>query len=86
MDEKEIYKLLDDKKKENKDKIVISFYELKIKRNLNKQDTFDVLHTIGEELIRDNYKVYRTNQKYTYNNKDNIVESNELMIGIKNNI
>ena len=35
MDEKEIYKLLDDKKKENKDKIVISFYELKIKRNLN---------------------------------------------------
>ena len=86
MDEKEIYKLLDEKKKENKDKIVISFYELKIKRNLNKQDTFDVLHTIGEELIRDNYKVYRTNQKYTYNNKDYIVESNELMIGIKNNI
>lgn len=86
MDEKEIYKLLDEKKKENKDKIVISFYELKIKRNLNKQDTFDVLHTIGEELIRDNYKVYRTNQKYTYNNKDYIVESNELMIGIKNSI
>ena len=86
MDEKDIYKLLDDKKKENKNKIVISFYELKIKRNLNKQDTFDALHTIGEELIKDNYKVYRTNQKYTYNNKDYIVESNELMIGIKNNI
>ena len=84
MEQNEIYKLLSDKIKENENKVIISFYELKIKRNLNKQDTFDALHTISEELIKNNYKVYRTNQKYTYNNKEYIVESNELMIGIKN--
>ena len=84
MDEKEIYKLLDDKKKENKNKIVISFYELKIKRNLNNQDLFDALHSISEELVKNDYKVYRTDQKYLYNNKEYKVESNELMIGIKN--
>ena len=64
MEQNEIYKLLSDKIKENENKVIISFYELKIKRNLNKQDTFDALHT--------------------YNNKEYIVESNELMIGIKN--
>ena len=84
MEQNEIYKLLSDKIKEDENKVIISFYELKIKRNLNKQDTFDALHTISEELIKNNYKVYRTNQKYTYNNKEYIVESNELMIGIKN--
>ena len=84
MEQNEIYKLLSDKIKEDENKVVISFYELKIKRNLNKQDTFDALHTISEELIKSNYKVYRTNQKYTYNNREYIVESNELMIGIKN--
>ena len=84
MEQNEIYKLLSDKIKENENKVIISFYELKIKRNLNKQDTFDALHTISEELIKSNYKVYRTNQKYKYNKKEYIVESNELMIGIKN--
>lgn len=84
MGEKEIYELLDQKIKQNEEKVTISFYELKIKRNLNKQDMFDVLHTISEELIKSNYKVYRTNQKYVYNNREYIVESNELMIGIKN--
>lgn len=84
MDEKEIYQLLDEKMKQNKNKVTISFYELKIKRNLNKQDMFDTLHTISEELIKSDYKVYRTNQKYMYDNKEYIVESNELMIGIKN--
>ena len=86
MDRKEIFKLLDDKIKQDENKVTISFYELKIKRNLNKQDMFDVLHTISEELIKNDYKVYRTDQKYTYNNKEYIVESNELMIGIKNKI
>ena len=84
MDEREIYKLIDEKIKQNENKVTISFYELKIKRNLNKQDMFDALHTISEELIKSDYKVYRTDQKYIYNNKEYIVESNELMIGIKN--
>ena len=84
MDKKEIFKLLEDKIKQDENKVTISFYELKIKRNLNKQDMFDVLHTISEELIKSEYKVYRTSQKYIYNNEEHIVESNELMIGIKN--
>lgn len=84
MDKKEVYNLLEEQYKKDKNKITISFYELKIKRNLNNQDLFDTLHSISEELVKNDYKVYRTDQKYLYNNKEYKVESNELMIGIKN--
>ena len=84
MEEKEIISFLDEKRKQDESKIVISFYELKIKRNLKNQDLFDVLHIMSEELIKNDYKVYRTNQKYKYKNRECLVESNELMIGIKN--
>ncbi len=84
MDKKDVYNLLEEQYKKDKNKITISFYELKIKRNLNNQDLFDALHSISEELVKNDYKVYRTDQKYLYNNKEYKVESNELMIGIKN--
>ena len=83
MNKDEILDLLNEKLNQNEEKIVINFYELKIKRNIKNDDLFDALHTISTILTDNNYKVYRTNQKYIFKNEEHVVESNELMIGIK---
>lgn len=83
MDLKEIERLINDKLNTDREKVVISYYELKVKRNLENTELFGVLHIISEELEKRGYKTYRTGQKYIFNNKETIVESNELLIGIK---
>lgn len=83
MDLKEIERLIKDKLNNDSEKIVISYYELKVKRNLENTELFGVLHIISEELEKRGYKTYRTGQRYTLNNKDFIVESNELLVGIR---
>lgn len=84
MNLKEIEQLINDKLNNDSQKIVISYYELKIKRNLENTELFGVLHIISEELEKRGYKTYRTGQQYILNNKKYIVESNELLIGIRN--
>lgn len=83
MELKEIEALINDKLNTDREKVVISYYELKVKRNLENTELFGVLHIISEELEKRGYKTYRTGQKYILNNKETIVESNELLIGIK---
>lgn len=84
MNLKEIELFINDKLNNDREKIVISYYELKIKRNLENTELFGVLHLISEELEKRGYKTYRTGQKYIFNNKKYTVESNELLIGIRN--
>ena len=81
-----IDKSINKKIEESESIIKYTFYELRVKNNLTEAETYNFLALVKTRLENLNYKVYRTNQKYTYNNKDYIVESNELMIGIKNNI
>lgn len=83
MELKEIEALINDKLNSNREKIVISYYELKVKRNLENTELFGVLHIISEELEKRGYKTYRTGQNYTFNDKKFIVESNELLVGIR---
>ena len=83
MELEEIERLINDKLNSNREKIVISYYELKVKRNLENTELFGVLHIISDELEKRGYKTYRTGQKYTFNNKETIVESNELLVGIR---
>ena len=83
MELKEIEALINDKLNSNREKIVISYYELKVKRNLENTELFGVLHIISDELEKRGYKTYRTGQNYIFNDKKIIVESNELLIGIK---
>lgn len=83
MDLKEIEALIIDKLNTDREKVVISYYELKVKRNLENTELFGVLHIISEELEKRGYKTYRTGQKYIFNNKEIIVESNELLVGIR---
>ena len=79
----EISKFIDNKIEQNYKKVVISFFELKVKRNLSDQELLSTTHLIATRLSNMGYNVYRTGQKYIYNKKEYIVESNEIIVAIK---
>jgi hypothetical protein len=85
MNKQDITILIDNKIKENGEKVVFKFYEMKVERNLTDKELLSTLNLISIRLNNLGYKVYRTGQKYNYKNQKFLVEINELMIGIKNN-
>ena len=74
---------LEDKLKQNKDCIVFTFYELRVKLDLTTEETYNFLHLVSTKLENNNYKIYRTGQEYFYKEKKK-VEDNQLMVAIKN--
>ncbi len=79
----EITQLIDNKIEQNDEKIVVSFYELKVKLNLSEDELNSTISLITIRLTNIGYRVYLTGQKYNYNNQDYIVESNELIVAVK---
>ena len=79
----EITEFIDNKIEQDSTKITIGVFELKVKRNLSDADVLNALYLISTRLMNLGYKVYKTNEKYTYKEKEYIVQSNELLIGIK---
>lgn len=69
--------------KENKDFIKYSYYELKVKYNLDEKEIDEVLRISRNYFENKGYKVYFTNAEYEYQNIKRRVESNLLMIAIK---
>ena len=71
------------KEKENENYIRYSYYELKVKDNLNEKEIDEVLRISRDYFENKGYKVYFTNAEFEYQNARRKVESNELMIAIK---
>lgn len=78
----EIDNYIEKKIKHNKNQIIFTFYELRIKLNLSSEETYNFLHLASIKLENNNYKIYRTGQEYFYKRKLK-VEDNQLMIAIK---
>lgn len=78
-----ITELVNKKMAENEEYIRISFFELKIKQNLAENDIQTFLNYSKIRLENMNYSVYLTGEPYTYKGEDKVVESNDLMIAIK---
>lgn len=78
----EIDNYIEKKIKQNKNQIIFTFYELRIKLNLSSEETYNFLHLASIKLENNNYKIYRTGQEYFYKRKLK-VEDNQLMIAIK---
>lgn len=74
---------LDKKINENSEYINISFFELRVKEKLTKNETDEFLKYAKIRLENLRYKVYFTGDKYLYNNEVNMVCSNELLVAIK---
>lgn len=73
-----------DKKIYKNDKfITVTFYELRIKEDLSKEDTFVFLQMSKQRLVNLGYKIYETGQRYQFEGKEKIVRSNVLFIAIK---
>lgn len=73
-----------DKKIYKNDKfITVTFYELRIKEDLSKEDTFIFLQMSKQRLVNLGYKIYETGQRYEFEGKEKVVRSNVLFIAIK---
>ena len=80
MNLQEIDLYLENKIKQNKNCVIFTFYELRVKLNLS--ETYSFLHLVSTKLENNKYKIYRTGQEYFYNKKLK-VEENQLMVAIK---
>ncbi len=80
-------KLIDDylnkKIRDSEEYFVISFFDLRVKFNLSKEDTAVFLNLSVIRLQNIGYRVYLTNQEYDYHGEHRVVKSNELLVAIK---
>lgn len=77
-------KLLDNKMAKNENFIRFTFYELRVKNNLSEEDTDEFLRLAMTYLENKGYEVYIGNSRDIYNNANQNVEPNELLIAFKN--
>ena len=77
--------LLDSKMAENENLIRFTFYELRVNNNLSEEDTDEFLRLAMTYLENKGYEVYIGNSRYTYNNANQNVQPNELLIAFKEN-
>lgn len=87
MNEKEIISLIEttlkDKLSKNSNFIRYSFYELRIKFNLTKEELYNFLRLAKIKFENSGYKVYFMGDNYILNQKTKQVRENELLIAIK---
>ena len=83
MNIKFIADLIDEKLEQDENYVVFTFYELRIKHNLNEDEIEKFLELSKNRFENNKYKVYFTGDKYKYKNQEKIVEENELMVAIK---
>ena len=76
---------IDRKLEENDEYIVFTFYELRVKSDLSKEDTFVFLHLVTQKLLNLGYSIYITKEKYKYKGEEKIVTDNQLLVAIKEN-
>ena len=76
--------LLDSKMAENENFIRFTFYELRVKNNLSDEQTDEFLRLCMTFLENKGYEVYLGNARYSYNNANQNVQPNELLIAFKN--
>lgn len=91
MTEKQIINIVNttliDKKINDTNYIRYTFYEVNIKYpqkyGMEKQDIGMFLQLLRTKLKNDNYHVYSEGQKFEYNNAKMTVQSNEVLVAIK---
>lgn len=76
--------LLDNKMAKNENFIRFTFYELRVKYNLSEEDTDEFLRLCMTYLENKGYEVYIGNSRYSYNDINQNVQPNELLIAFKN--
>ncbi len=78
-----IIELISNKEEENEGFVKYTFYELRVKYNLNEQEVNQVLKISKDYFQNKGYKVYFTGEIFEYQNANRMVQDNELMIAIR---
>ena len=82
----EITQYLDNKIDKNENLVIITFYEVRIKFDLSEEETQEFLRLCKTRLENLGYEVYFTGARYRYQGESKVVQSNELMVAIKENL
>lgn len=69
MDLRQIDMYLENKLKQNKNCVIFTYYELRVKLDLTSEEVYNFLHLVSTKLKNNNYKIYRTGQEYFYKEK-----------------
>lgn len=82
----QIDEYLENKLKKDRNRVVYTFYEVRIKQNLKAEESLNYIHLVATKLENIGYKVYRTGQDYKYKGKDYKVDSNELLVAVRKEV
>lgn len=80
-----IIEYINKKLAENETFVRYTFYELRVKYNLTKEEVDRFLKVNRDYFENKGYKVYFTGTKFTYEDAQRTVQPNELMIAILEN-
>lgn len=76
-----------EKKINNQNYIRYSYYEINVKYpkeyGIEKQDVGMFLQYLRKRLKEENYHIYTEGQKFEYDNAKRVVESNEILVAVK---
>lgn len=78
-----ITRYIDSKIEQNEECVVVTFYELRLKEGLSKEDMCFFVKLSKQRLVNIGYDVYETGEKYQYQEKEEIVNSNIVLLAIK---
>lgn len=79
-----ITEYIDHKIYQNDEFLTLTFYEMRLKEGLNKEDTEFFVKLSKQRLLNIGYSVYETGETYFYQGEQKRVEDNLLYIAIKN--
>lgn len=74
---------LNEKLRQEEERIKLTFYEVRVKLNLEEEDAILFLKLIAQKLVNIGYHVYAPKQEYSYQGQKEMVKDNELLVGIK---
>lgn len=80
-----ITEYMDKKIYKNESIVTVTFYELRVKEDLSKEDTFIFLQMSKQRLINLGYRIYETGQRYVFEGREKIVRSNVFYVAVKEN-
>ena len=79
----DITEYLDNKIEKNSEKVVFTFYELRVKMDLTEPTIEKFLRLSETRLINLGYRTYKAGEVYAYKGEMLEVKENELLIAIK---
>lgn len=74
---------IDKKIDKNERLITVTFYELRIKEDISKEDTAIFLKMSKQRLVNLGYKIYETGERYTFDGKEKLVRNNVFYVAVK---